>query len=173
MIAVDPTSPEHGRLCPRTSDLDFLGDLNGIVNLDAKISNRALDLRVAHRTQVAGSPIDQCFGSAQGVRAELERIEADTGDPLADKAGVLTCREAMSVAAATCKQELSPLPASLPEILVDGLPRLLGQLEPDRATGLLLADCCSIERVAIGGHIVDADCHDIAASQFAVDGEIK
>ena len=45
MIAVDPTSPEHGTLCPRTSDLDFLGDLNGIVNLDAKISNRALDLR--------------------------------------------------------------------------------------------------------------------------------
>ena len=131
MIAVDPTSPEHGRLCPRTSDLDFLGDLNGIVNLDAKISNRALDLRVAPRTQVAGSPIDQRrFGSAQGVRAELERIEADTGDPLADKAGVLTCREAMTVAAATCKQELAPLPASLPEILVDGLPR---PLEPDRA----------------------------------------
>ena len=47
MIAVDPTSPERGRLCPRTSDLDFLGDLNGIVNLDAKISNRALDLRVS------------------------------------------------------------------------------------------------------------------------------
>jgi hypothetical protein len=49
------------------------------------------------------------------VRAELERIEADTGDPLADKAGVLTCREAMTVAAATCKQELAPLPASLPK----------------------------------------------------------
>ncbi len=51
------------QLCPGTSDLDFLGDLNGIVNLDAKIPNRALDLRVAqqqlHRAQVAGSPIDK------------------------------------------------------------------------------------------------------------------
>jgi hypothetical protein len=34
-------------LCPGTSDLNFLRHLNGIVNLDAKISNRALDLRVA------------------------------------------------------------------------------------------------------------------------------
>ena len=41
---------EPGRarqLCPVTSDLDFLRNLNGIVNLDPKISNRALDLRVA------------------------------------------------------------------------------------------------------------------------------
>jgi len=43
----------------------------------------------------------------------------------------------MTVAAATCKQELARLSASLPEILVDGLPRLLGPLEPDRAIGLL------------------------------------
>jgi hypothetical protein len=35
------------QLCPATSDLDFLGDLNGIVNLDDKIANGALDLRVA------------------------------------------------------------------------------------------------------------------------------
>jgi hypothetical protein len=34
------------QLCPGTSDLDFLGDLNGIINLDAKISHRAL-LRMA------------------------------------------------------------------------------------------------------------------------------
>jgi hypothetical protein len=32
------------QLCPGTSDLDFLGDLNRIVDLDAKISNRAFDL---------------------------------------------------------------------------------------------------------------------------------
>jgi hypothetical protein len=51
---------------------------------------------------------------------------------------------------------------------------LLGELEPDRTTGLLLADRCSIERVAVGGHIIiDAYCHDIAATQFAVDGEIE
>ena len=59
-----------------------------------------------HRTQIAGSAIDQCrFGSAQGVRAELERIEADAGDPLIEKAGILTCREASTVIT-TGKQEV-------------------------------------------------------------------
>ena len=38
-----------GLLCPGTSDLDFLGDLNRVVDLDAKISNRAFDFRVAQQ----------------------------------------------------------------------------------------------------------------------------
>ena len=66
------------QLCPDTSGLDFLRNLNSIINLDAKISNGALDLRVSKqeldRTQVAGSPVDQCrLGSAEVVRSELER----------------------------------------------------------------------------------------------------
>ena|SRR5215471_8007390 len=126
------------------------------------------------RTQVGGSPIDQCFlGSAQGVRADLERVEADARDPLTDEAGVLPGCEAMAVATTTRKQELAGLPAGHSQILVDGLPRLLGQLEPDRAARLLLADRCSIEYVAVGGRVIDAHRDDIAAAQFAVDGEVK
>jgi hypothetical protein len=34
------------QLCPNTSDLDFFGDLDCVVNLDAKMANGALDLRV-------------------------------------------------------------------------------------------------------------------------------
>ncbi|MBV9529494.1 MAG: hypothetical protein JO283_00100 [Bradyrhizobium sp.] len=41
------------------------------------------------------------------MRAELERIEADAGDPLADEAGVLTCREAAAVVATTGEQEIA------------------------------------------------------------------
>jgi hypothetical protein len=49
---VCPSSPYSGpdkakQLCLGTSDLDFLPDLNGIVNLDAKVANSAIDLRVA------------------------------------------------------------------------------------------------------------------------------
>jgi hypothetical protein len=52
MIAVDPTSPfrgwaEYSKLCPGTSDLDFLRNLDGIIDLDAKISNRTLNFRMA------------------------------------------------------------------------------------------------------------------------------
>jgi hypothetical protein len=51
--------------------------------------------------------------------------------------------------------------------------RLFGQLETDRATGLLLADRCSIQCVAVGGHVIDAHRDDIAAAQFTVDGEVE
>jgi hypothetical protein len=36
-------------LCPGTSDLDFLRDLNHIVYLEAKVSNRAFNLRMAQQ----------------------------------------------------------------------------------------------------------------------------
>jgi hypothetical protein len=74
---------------------------------------------------------------------------------------------------ATGKQERAGLPAGQSEILVDGLPRLLGEFEPDRATRLLLTDRRSIERVAVGGYVIDPHCHDITAAQFAVDGEVE
>src|SRR5260370_21991097 len=83
------------------------------------------------------------------MRAELERVKADTRDPLANDAGILTCSEATTVDAPG-EQEFAGLPAGNSEILVNGLPRLLGQLETDRATGLLLADRCSIECVTLG-----------------------
>jgi hypothetical protein len=70
------------QLCPGNSDLDFFTDLNGIVNLDAKVANGALDLCVAQQqldcTQIARSAVDQCgFRPPQRVRAELERVETD------------------------------------------------------------------------------------------------
>jgi hypothetical protein len=56
------------------------------------------------RLQIAGSAIDQCrFGSAQGVCAELERVEADARDPLTNQASILTCCEAMAAATTTCE----------------------------------------------------------------------
>lgn len=162
------------QLCPGTSDLDLLGNLNGIVDFDAKISNCALYLRVAQQeldgTQVAGPSVDQRrLGSAQRVHAELEWVEADTGDPLADEAGVLTCREAASVTA-TAEQEFAQLPPADSEILVDGLARLLGELGADWTTCLPLADRCSIETVATGCHIIDPHRNDVTSSQFAVGG---
>jgi hypothetical protein len=50
LLSTDFTVSGLGRarhLCPGTSDLDFLGDLDGVVDLDAKISNGALDFRMA------------------------------------------------------------------------------------------------------------------------------
>jgi hypothetical protein len=49
---IGPSSPNSGsgkarQLYLGISDLDFLPDLNGIVNLDAMVANGAVDLRVA------------------------------------------------------------------------------------------------------------------------------
>jgi hypothetical protein len=107
------------------------------------------------------------------VCAELERVEPDAGDPLANETGVLACPETLAIVVASGEQELARLPVGHSEIFVDRLPRLLGEFEPDRTTGFLLADRRPIERVAVGGHIIDADRHDIATPQFAINGEVE
>jgi len=56
-------------------DLNFLGDLKGIVDFDAKIPHGGFNLRM-HHAQVAGPAVDQRrFGSTQGMRRELARVE--------------------------------------------------------------------------------------------------
>ena len=57
---------EPGRarqLCPGISDVDFLRDLDRVVDLDAEVANRALDLGVAKQelngSKVPGSSVDQ------------------------------------------------------------------------------------------------------------------
>jgi hypothetical protein len=166
------------QLCPGTSDVDFLRNLNGVVNLDAKVANGALDLGVAqeelHGPQVASSSVNQRgFGPAERVRSELQRIETDAGNPLANKACVLSGGQAAVDTAPASEQELAGASASDPKMFVDGLPGLLGQFEPHRSSGLLLTNRSTIQRVAIGGHVVDADGHHVATAQLAVDGEIE
>jgi hypothetical protein len=66
---------ERCPLCPGSSDLNFLGDLKGIVYLDAKIPHGAFNLRMAE--QVGGSAIDQC------------RLPAGRGTPAAELVSVM------------------------------------------------------------------------------------
>lgn len=72
------------QLCPGASDVDFLRDLDGVVDLNSEVAYRALDLGMSEQQldgpQVAGPSIDQRgLGSPQRVRPELEGIEADAG----------------------------------------------------------------------------------------------
>jgi len=73
------------QLCPGTSDVDFLGDLDGVVNLDAEVADGALDFGVSKQqlnsAQVAGPAVDQRgLGSPQRMRPERQRIEADASE---------------------------------------------------------------------------------------------
>ena len=74
---------------PVGSNVNLLGDLDRVVDVDAEIPNRAFDLRMSKqkldRTEVAGSPIDQSgLRSAKRMSAILQRIEANACKPLAE-----------------------------------------------------------------------------------------
>jgi hypothetical protein len=49
----------------------------------------------------------------------------------------------------------------------------LGQFESDGPAGLALADGGAVDGVAVGRHVIDAQRHEIAAAQLAVDGEVE
>jgi len=50
---------------------------------------------------------------------------------------------------------------------------LVGQLEPDWSTCLLLPDSCTVKSVAIRSYVIDANRHDITTAQFAIYGKIE
>jgi hypothetical protein len=82
------------QLCPGTSDINFLGNFNCIVDLNAQVPDCALNLRVSEQkldsTQIAGSAVDQGrLGSPERVGTELQRVKADVGDPLAYQTSIL------------------------------------------------------------------------------------
>jgi hypothetical protein len=70
--------------------------------------------------------------------------------------------------------ESSPgtLPVAL-RLVVNGLARLLRQLEADWTPGLSLAHHRTGERVSVWGNVFDPHRDDIAASQLAINGEIE
>jgi hypothetical protein len=57
--------------------------------------------------------------------------------------------------------------------LIYRLPRLLGQLEANWSTRLLLADAGSVNCIPIGRDITHAQRNKITASQLAVDREVE
>ena len=79
----------------------------------------------------------------------------------------------LSGSAPAAEQELSGMATRHPQILVDVLPGLLGQIEPDGPACLLLAHGRAVHGVAVGRHVIDPDRYDITAAQLAVDGEIE
>jgi hypothetical protein len=93
-----PVSSDRGRaerqLYPGNSDVDFLRDLDRVINLDTEVANGALDLGVAEKqlngTWIAGPLLDQrCFDPSKRVRTELQRIETNARTPLIDETRIL------------------------------------------------------------------------------------
>jgi hypothetical protein len=100
------------------------------------------------------------------------RVEADAGEPLGEKASILTRRHTLA-GSPTRKQEIArPFSRQL-DVVVNRLAGRLGQLKPDGASGLFLAHRCTINCIAIGGNVIDFHSDDIAAPELAIDREIE
>src|SRR5262249_24597383 len=157
---------------------DFLCDLEGVVDLDTEVVNRAFNPPVAQkelsRPQVADPAIDdRHLGPPHGMRGVFQRVEADAVHPFGDEARVLARGQGPIWAPATREQVLARLTAGDAKIIVEGLARRLGQLEANGTAGFPLPDICSVDGVAIGRHVIDAQCHEIAAAELAIDGQIE
>lgn len=116
------------------SDIDLLGDLDCVIDLDAEVANRALDLGMSKqeldRAQIASAAVDQNrLRPSQRVGAELCRIEPNAGHPILNEPGVLSRCQALRTIASTDEQELPRLSASQSEILIDGKTSLVCQLK--------------------------------------------
>ena len=68
---------------------------------------------------------------------------------------------------------ITSLLAAVCQIVVDGLARLLRDLELDRAPRLSLADGGSVDGVAMRRNVADPEPHEIAPSEFAIHGEVE
>jgi hypothetical protein len=78
-------------LCPGISDINLFGYCEGVIDLDAEISDGAFDLGMPEQEldspEIARPSIDQGgLGATERMRAEQPRVETDAADPLRDGA---------------------------------------------------------------------------------------
>jgi hypothetical protein len=107
------------------------------------------------------------------MRSELSWIEVNAADPPRDEARILARGQRPIRASATRKQALPRLEAAAAKIVVERLPGLLSQFEPDGPSGLLLANVGPVDGVAVGRHVIDIEGNEITTTQLAVDGQIE
>jgi hypothetical protein len=127
-----------------------------------------------YRSQVAGLSVDLGrLRSAQRVCTVSRIIETGALHPPMDDAGVLPRREMRPQAETAREQVSTPVSVEGSQPLADCAPGLLGDLELDRPTGLLLDHRRSIANPAAGAHIIDPHPNEVAVPELAVDGQIQ
>ena len=82
-------------------------------------------------------------------------------------------REAAAFAAAAIEEKIAGTLPGRRKVLVDRLARLLGDLEPDRKTGLVLPNGRAVDGVPMWRYVLDLEAHHDAATQLAIDRKIE
>jgi hypothetical protein len=90
-----------------------------------------------------------------------------------DDAGVLACREVQLVPKTAWEQVLTPYAVETRQPISDSASGLLGDFELNRSACLLLDYRRSIANPPTRAHVVDLEPNEVAAPQFAVNGQIE
>jgi hypothetical protein len=147
-------------LCPGISDVNLFRYCQGIVYLNAKISDRAFDLGVPKQKldgpEIARTSVDQgSFCTSQRMRSEQPWVQPNAANPLGNQAGILARSHAAFGTTTTCKQEVAgPLVRKF-QVIIDRLAGLFAQFKSDWPSCLLLSDRCAVRRVSAGSDIFD------------------
>src|SRR2546421_10068532 len=104
--------------------------------------------------------------------AEDVRIEPNARNPVGDEPCVLSRGHATSLIMLASEQEFSGLLACNFHVVVDSLAGQLRQFELDGLTGLSLSHRSPVDSIPAGCNVLDFERNHIAATQFAVDGQI-
>ena len=117
-------------LRPDSSNVDLFCHSQGIIDLYAKILDRAFDLGMAqqelHGPQVSGATVNEGrLGSPERMRAEEVGVQSDAGNPVGDKPSVLPCCEALTCTTSASEQEFTWFLASGTYVFFDCLTGLL------------------------------------------------
>lgn len=100
------------------------------------------------------------------MHSQQVRVQADAGNPLTEKAGVLPRRQAAARSTPASEKIVTQLLAGRLHIVVNGLPCRLGQFELYRAASLLLPDGSPVNRIAVRRNVVDLERYDIATAKL-------
>src|SRR5262249_12087563 len=149
-----------------------------IVDLDSKVADRALELGVSEQklngSKVFGPAVDQrCLRPPDGMRAIAGGIEPDFLKPVIDDSGVLSCAKVRRLANTAWEKEVLRLQSRPFDPRLKRLARRRRDFKLHRTLRLLLQYHRSSCNAITMAYIADAQAHEIAGAQFAVDAEVQ
>lgn len=138
-----------------------------------KIANRALNLPVTqqdlHSAQIAGRFVDdRGLGPAERIRAVVVAAQADPGNPLIYKPGVLARAQVSSMIETAREYEVVQSTSTSFKPCEHAGACRLKQLELHRPTGLLLNDDHAGAHLAAADQTADTNLDEVAAAQLAI-----
>ena len=135
-----------------------------IIDLDPKITDRALDLRVSEkqldRSQIAGLAVDlRRLGAAHRMRAVGAAVHPGPLDPAVHDARVLARCYVRLIMDSARKDVGAPICRSRVQPVLQRGASLLRDFELNRTAGLALDDCCPVSHVSADGDVIDPKAH--------------